>query len=146
MLIVGRAFSIAFLVYTVVMILRDLLMQRVVTWDSLVGSFCGYLLIGVTWSEMYALLQLISPGALHFEIESTRALASQANTWQHFQYFSFVTLSTVGYGDITPVSPTARALAMMEAICGQFYLAVLVAALVGLRVSSRQADRRESQP
>jgi hypothetical protein len=140
-LIVARAFSIAFLGLTIGLILRHLLTQHEVTWDSIVGTFCGYLLIGVMWSEAYSLLQLATPGALHFDIESVAEMDDPGRRWQHIQYFSFVTLTTIGYGDITPVSPAARALATLEAICGQFYLAVLVAGLVGIRVPQHVASR-----
>lgn len=141
-LVGGRAFSAVFLGFAVVMILRELMTQRVVTWDSIVGTFCGYVMIGVMWSELYALLQLLSPDAIHFAMAPGAGGNSLQREWHHMQYFSFVTLSTVGYGDVTPVTPIARALAMLEAVCGQFYLAVLVAALVGLRVSHRVAAER----
>jgi hypothetical protein len=136
-LIGARGFSTVFIGYTIIVILRVLLMLREVTWDSIVGTFCGYLLIGVMWSELYALLELLSPNALHLAAENTPNIIDQVSTWHRVQYFSFVTLSTVGYGDITPISPTARFLAALEAICGQFYLAVLVAGLVGVKVSNR---------
>lgn len=58
-------------------------------------------------------------------------------------YFSFVTLTTLGYGDISPVTPFARALVNLEAIFGQFYIAILVAALVGIHISSRTASKRD---
>jgi hypothetical protein len=136
-LIAARGFSTAFIAFTILVILRDLLTQREVTWDSIVGTFCGYLLIGVMWSEMYAMLELLSPDALHLAAQSAPNPAEPVLNWHRLQYFSFVTLSTVGYGDITPVSPTARFLASLEAVCGQFYLAVLVAGLVGVKVSNR---------
>lgn len=141
MLMFARAFSIAFLGLTIALILRELLTQREVTWDSIVGTFCGYLLIGVMWSEAYSLLQLATPESLHFDISSVTELGDGGRRWQHIQYFSFATLTTVGYGDIVPVSPAARALASLEAICGQFYLAVLVAGLVGVRVPQHLAGR-----
>lgn len=141
LLMLARVLSIGFLGLTIGLILRELLTQRDVTWDSIVGTFCGYLLIGVMWSEAYSLLQLSSPGALHFDVSSSLDLGNVGRRWQHIEYFSFATLTTVGYGDITPVSPAARALAALEAICGQFYLAVLVAGLVGVRVPQHIAAR-----
>lgn len=140
-LMLARVLSIVFLGLTISLILRELLTQREVTWDSIVGTFCGYLLIGVMWSEAYSLLQLSTPGALHFDVSSVADIGNVGRRWQHIQYFSFATLTTVGYGDITPVSPAARALAALEAICGQFYLAVLVAGLVGVRVPQHVAER-----
>jgi hypothetical protein len=136
-LIAARGFSTVFIAFTILVILRDLLTQRKVTWDSIVGTFCGYLLIGIMWSELFALLELLSPTALHLANGNAPNPTEPVLNWHRLQYFSFVTLSTVGYGDITPISPTARFLAALEAICGQFYLAVLVAGLVGVKVSNQ---------
>lgn len=140
-LMASRGFSIAFLGLTIVLILRDLLLLRDVTWDSIVGTFCGYLLIGVMWSEAYSLLHLASPDSLHFDNASIADISIPGRHWQDIQYFSFATLTTVGYGDITPVSTSARTLAALEALCGQFYLAVLVAGLVGVRIPQHLALR-----
>lgn len=99
------------------------------------GAFCGYLLIGAIGTEVYCLIDLIDPSSfvmtgpgLH-----VNALTSEVRQNQ-MQYFSFVTLTTIGYGDILPASQLTRVIACLEAICGQFYLAILVAGLVSIRV------------
>ena len=89
-----------------------------------------YLLLGLTWANAYAFLHQLHPDA--FAGTLGEALISQ--TWI---YYSFVTLTTVGYGDITPVHPVARSLAIGEALTGQLYLAITLARLVSLRVSAR---------
>ncbi|MSR60218.1 MAG: potassium channel protein [Planctomycetaceae bacterium] len=140
--IIVRVMGIVFLVFTIAMILRVLLTQRKVTHDSLVVTFCGYMLIGVVWAEIYMLLEFVDPGALHFIGEHPVLTDRPAERWLLLEYFSFTTLTTLGYGDIEPISPIARALACFEAILGQFYLAVLVAGLVGLRFASRPDHER----
>jgi len=84
-----------------------------------------YLLIGVIWQDLYILIQQLIPGSF----------PDASLTSGDFLYFSFITLSTLGYGDITPVNGPAQALAYTEAILGQLYLTILVARLVGLYIA-----------
>ena len=133
-----RALMTMFLGFTTVTILQDLIDQRKITRDTLVGAFCGYVLIGATWTEMYCWIDLVAPNS--FSIAATEPPGPEIDIrWNQLLYFSFVTLSTVGYGDVTPASPLTRMLACLEAICGQFYLAVLVAGLVSIRVAQLSA-------
>jgi len=133
--LVGRALAAFFLSFTVVMILRAVLTVRVATWDTIVGAFAGYVLIGIIWTQLFCALELASPGSFALATSPSGLPASALDQQAVLEYFSFATLSTVGYGDVAPVSRIARSLACFEAICGQFYLAVLVAGLVGMRVS-----------
>jgi hypothetical protein len=73
------------------------------------------------------------------------ALKSTESRGPVLVYYSFVTMTTVGYGDITPVSPPARTLSWLEAMMGQFYIAVLVAALVGIRISQGMVGKNNGQ-
>jgi hypothetical protein len=137
----GRIMAVLFLGFTVVMIVRAVLTTRFVTWDTVVGAFSGYVLIGVVWTQIYCALDLIDRQAFAvsgtpLDVEVT-VLERQAV----LEYFSFATLSTVGYGDVAPVSQPARSLATFEAICGQFYLAVLVAGLIGIRTTGTHPDQ-----
>jgi hypothetical protein len=88
-------------------------------------------------------VELISPGSFRGPAELASQLADPAQRRLVLNYFSFVTLTTVGYGDIVPASPPARSLACVEAVVGQFYLAVLVAGLVGISVSGRRPSPPE---
>jgi hypothetical protein len=91
-------------------------------------------MLGVIWALAYALLEAVIPGSFEGLTEQMTNF-----TWNpDWVYFSFVTLSTLGYGDILPLTFSARALAYFEAIVGQFYLAVLVAGLVGAFISEKQ--------
>ena len=97
------------------------------------GAIAAYLLLGLSWANAYAILSRHHPGAF------SSAIASPSTTTA-WTYFSFMTLTTVGYGDIVPASPVARMLAMGEAVSGQLYLAVLLARLVALQVSNTSAS------
>lgn len=94
------------------------------------GAIAVYLLLGLAWGELYHALSIASPKA--FSLAPT--VGSDPGTWT---YYSFVTLTTVGYGDVTPVAPAARMLAVLEALTGQLYPAILLARLVTLEVSAR---------
>lgn len=96
------------------------------------GAIVVYLLFGLIWGYLYEILVLADLHAIHFS--TTGALpAAHLSGW--LRYFSFVTLTTLGYGDILPVSPIARALTTLEALCGQLYPAVVVARLVTLELA-----------
>ena len=123
----------AFFAFTIGVILRDIHRETDVTTDSVYGAFCGYLLAGLMFSHLYNVVELLQPGSFRGEDFA----AAMSDERRHFllTYFSFITLTTVGYGDILPGSNAARGLAAVEAIVGQFYIAVLVAELIGKRVS-----------
>ncbi len=98
--------------------------------NKIVGAICIYLLIGLVWSLSYLFVAQAIPGAFNG--------LEQAIWYDNFAdvaYYSFVTLTTLGYGDISPVIPIARFLVYMEAIVGVFYMAILVASLIGIRIS-----------
>jgi voltage-gated potassium channel len=127
--------EILFLAFVAAMILRAIFTQGGISLDSIFGAICVSLLIGMAWGSLYSMTEVLSPGSF----QATGKLAESLNSVETRQpvlvYYSFVTMTTVGYGDITPVSPPARTLSWLEAMMGQFYIAVLVAFLVGIRVS-----------
>lgn len=142
--VLGRIASGVFLGFTAALIVRAVLTHRHVTPDTLVGAMCGYLLIGVLWTEVYCAVELVHPGSFSVPNGTSTQFADPARRREMLEYFSFVTLSTVGYGDIAPVARGVRALAVLEAIFGQFYLAVLVAGLVSILGNARgDSDRQE---
>jgi Ion channel len=133
--VVLHALSALFFALTVGVILRDVNRAREVSADTIYGAFCGYLLTGLLFSHLYSMVEIVQPGS--FRSDALALAGDLAGDRRHYLlvYFSFVTLATVGYGDITPSGDTARGLAVVEAIVGQFYIAVLVAVLIGKRVS-----------
>jgi hypothetical protein len=120
------------------MTLKQTLRPGPVTVYRVIGGIAGYLLIGFAWPLAYQLLEEKVPGAIHFEPGLPAALTQQAGHWI---YFSFVTLTTVGYGDVQPVHPVARTLAVSEALVGQLYIAILIATLVGMALQTRSEPR-----
>jgi voltage-gated potassium channel len=131
--LVWHGFVIVYLVLTTWSAMRLVLFSGPVDWNKIIGSFCVYLLLGIIWATLYMMLAALRQGAFN-----GLPAGSWHETLPSLLYFSFVTLTTVGYGDITPISPLAHFLALMEAVIGQFYLAVLVASLVGSALSNRQ--------
>ena len=115
-----------FLLLAIRSALRQVVFSTEINANRLYGAVCVYLMLGVLWALMYSALGELNPNAF------AGALPDNAEKWGlDWFYYSFVTLTTLGYGDILPVSATARALAYSEAVVGVFYMAMLVAALVG---------------
>jgi voltage-gated potassium channel len=104
--------------------------------NRIVGAICVYLMLGIIWALSYGLLEVIIPGSFGGLTEGA-ATVSWSPDWD---YFSFVTLTTLGYGDVLPLTFFSRTLAYFEAIVGQFYLAVLVAGLVGAYLTENQGS------
>ena len=132
LLLVNYGLGVIFFAFTACLLLADVLRKGAVTADKIYGALCVYLIIGLTWGFMFLTLEGCQPGSFLFGQARLSGIEKDPAT---LVYFSFVTLSTVGYGDITPLSPPARSFAFMEAIIGQIYLAVLVARLVGLHIA-----------
>jgi hypothetical protein len=110
------------LLFAVILILRDVLTGTAVTLQSIFGALSAYLIAGLMFAASYAAMSKFSGGSFF--------AGGQPGTTATFQYFSFTTLTTVGYGDFTAAAAGGRAVAVMEAILGQVYLAVLVGWLV----------------
>lgn len=130
----GFAVVLPFYLLTVVLALHYILtaIERV-NINILMGAICVYMLMGIIWAIMYSFLYYLVPGSF-----SGMAVESDVNRGLDFIYYSFVTLTTLGYGDLLPVSPIARALAYLEALIGQIYVAVLIAGLVSNYISTRE--------
>lgn len=124
---------LVFFVLSIAIAGRDVLFGGPVTTNWLVGVVCIYLLLGMIWAILYVFLNTISPGAFS-GVESGAPAAQLPN----LIYYSFVTMTTLGYGDITPLKPTAGTLAYLEAVFGQFYVAVVVAELVAMHIGQRE--------
>lgn len=136
--VAGLSLSVVFFVFVIAVIVRSMLSRSDVTVDVIFGAMSVYLLIGVTWTFIFAIVEIINPGSFNFGSLGTEAIASARHGELRFlSYFSLVTLSTLGYGDITPVTPIARSLASLEAVVGQLYIAVLVARLVGMHIAQK---------
>jgi voltage-gated potassium channel Kch len=119
---------LALFIYCGGTILHSLVTAERVFINEIVGTFNVYLIMGYTWSFVYVLLESLSPGSFQFAASTNGSLGVR------MLYFSFVTLTTIGYGDTVPVSPLAQMLVIVEAIVGQFYVAIVVAYLVSMHI------------
>jgi hypothetical protein len=135
LLLVVHFCEVLFLVGAAVLTVRTLFTAHSLTFDSVLGAVCGYMFLGVAWGVLYSMIERFHPGSFHFSPALIPETEPSAGLMQVLTYYSFITLSTVGYGDVSPVSPTTRTLAWIEAIGGQFYLAVIVAGLVSMLLS-----------
>lgn len=124
---------LAFFIFVAIQAARQVLFSGYVDRNKIVGSICIYLLLGLIWTILYLLIAEAVPHAFN-GIEDGIWYKNFSKT----VYFSFVTLASLGYGEITPVFPIARFLAYMEAVTGQFYIAILVASLIGTRISKEK--------
>lgn len=126
-----------FFTFTTGVILRQLHHEKGVSLDSVYGAFCGYLLVGLVFGHLYSILELLRRGSF-----VGAGFINPHPDDYHFllTYFSFLTLTTVGFGDIIPATDAARGLTVVEAVLGQFYIAVLVAELIGKRSSQPRSD------
>jgi hypothetical protein len=108
--------------------------------DRIVAGISGYLIIAFLWAGLYTLLERVSPGSL---VDSSKQVINAAEG--DLLYFSFITFTTTGYGEILPVSPSARLLASLQSVTGTLYLAVFIASLLG-RTSNAPDDPNTRSP
>ncbi len=129
---VGRAWveaaSLLSLVLLFLVVLGQTFRSGPITLHRIQGAVAAYVLLGAIWAVAYFLVELLHPGSFSGPVR----VEDGAQGWL---YFSFVTLTTVGYGDVLPVQPIARSLAMLEAVTGPLYLTILLARLVSLAVT-----------
>ena len=135
LMIVAYSFGTTLYLYIVVLLVKNLLTIRVITVDLIYCAISIYLLIGIMWAGLYIVLETISPGSFGGTSENTDLL-----------YFSFVTLTTVGFGDVAPLSVLSRRLAVFEAAMGSIYMAVIVAMIVGRYMSLQAEQGVDSEP
>lgn len=135
--LVGRVSMVMFYILVIVNILTFIFKQDEVSRDLIVGAAVVYLLMALMWSNLYIMLETLSPGSFALpdgQLQNSRYL---------FIYYSFVTITTLGYGDVTPLTSMASSASALEALVGQLYLIITVAFLVGVHVS--QSIQKKSQ-
>jgi voltage-gated potassium channel len=130
-------FTLLFYVYTIYVVLSHVLSREKVTKDTLAGAAAVYLLFGLTWSLGYSLMERLSPGS--FFVAATQNPDGVLSTID-FLYYSYVTLTTLGYGDLTPVTSAARSLAIFESVTGVLFLALLIGRLVAMYTLEPESD------
>jgi len=130
--LIAHFIIILFCILSAAVGITNIIFSGSITTNKIVGSINIYLLLGIIWAMLYVIIANLDPTAFNgIDVSATREFGSE------FLYFSFVTLTTLGYGDISPASDLTRALAYLEAILGQFYLTILVASLVGAHIADQ---------
>ena len=129
--------SLAFMIWIFFAMVNRVFLFKRVDDNVILGAACVYIHIGMMFAFVYLLVDSFVPNSFS-GIENAASDGGFSRLLEHFLYYSYVTLGTVGYGDIAPVSPVARYLSVFEAILGQLYLAIVVAKLVGMQLSSQQ--------
>ena len=127
--------------YIVLIIFQDIMRARRISSNEIYGAISIYLLIGAFFGIVYQTVLLFDPNALYFNPTNFKKLPPPDG--ESF-YYSFITLSTVGYGDVSPVSPIARSISMTEAILGVMYVATMIARFVaGHKSNDEQAEKQQ---
>ncbi|MGH7302175.1 MAG: hypothetical protein ACRELZ_02715 [Candidatus Rokuibacteriota bacterium] len=141
-----HCFLIVFLAFVVAVILRGIFSKRVIQGDDVLGAFAGYMLAAIAWGNLFALTYLLAPETFSVKPELAWRLGEWHRRRALFDYLSFTTLTSLGYSDLAPAGPPVYSLTWLEVIFGQFYIAVVVAQFVGLRLARAiQRDGPESK-
>ncbi len=127
---------LAFVTMSFIIVLREVILGHAITDNRLTGSICAYLLLGLIWAELYYLIDLLLPGSFN------GIQANERNNIQGYLYYSYVTLTTLGYGDIQPARPLSRNLSVLEAVCGVLYIAILVSKLVATHLHIKEGSHK----
>jgi hypothetical protein len=135
--VVGGLCGAAFFIFAIIQILIFIYTQKEVTGDLIAGAAVVYFLMALGWSSIFAVVESLHPGS--FSVPDIEGISAGRS----FLYYSFVTITTLGYGDITPASSLARSLCILEAVMGQLYLVVQVAWLVGVHVSQSMLKKSD---
>jgi len=135
-LVLTDSITMGFLLWILFVVLREVFRATTTERDAVVGALCGFVLIIAVFTRLHGLLEALFPGSYHAD-GPPLSERSDIMLTSLFQYFSTITVATVGFGDIVPVTPAARLTTGLEAIVGQFYLAVVIATLVG-RIAARR--------
>lgn len=136
--LVGFFSFFCFNIFIAVFMIRHIARSQQVTLTIILNAINGYLLIGILGAVLLTMASLIQKSFFHIDISAIKFAGDATAGFHDYLYFSFVTLTTLGYGDITPVSPFAKSLTIVIAIIGQLYLTILIAMLVGKYLSNHK--------
>ena len=130
--------SVVWLIYADSIIIAHLFKRRDVTVDTILGAMVAYLLVAVAFTFVFEIIEIQNPGS--FSGLADGAALDRSELTNSMMYLSLVCITTMGFGDIVPVSDIARPLAVLEGVFGQLYLAVMIARLVGLHIAGTRDD------
>lgn len=140
--VAGETLTMVFLFGATGLIVKTVMKGKTISVDSICGAVSGYLFLGMAWGRLFHLLERLHPGSFTGHLKMMDGYAHPLQQGQLLlSYFSFITLTSVGYGDITPTSSAAKSLSVIEAISGQFYMAAIVGSLVSVLVAEKIRSR-----
>jgi hypothetical protein len=139
-LLVPSFYGLPFSLFVIYRMAKYVFKGGKVTSDRLQGAVCIYLLLGYLWADLYMVLDRLGPGAFRF---STDVAESAGQVYRELIYFSYVTLTTLGYGDTAPVSSCARSLAILEGICGVLFMGIAIARMAGMLEVGRDEEKAQ---
>ncbi len=134
-------FTALFLGFAVAVILEGIFRSKRISSDAILGAVCGYVLAALAWGNLYYLVETISPGSFVVRPDAAWQLHDEPTKRYLFDYFSFITMTCYGDSRVTPLAPAASSLTLLETLFGQFYMAVVVAQLVGLKLTQAIESR-----
>ncbi len=127
---------LVFFIGSFILTVKQVLFEGDIDGNKIIGSLSLYILLGLSWAVVYLFLLIIDPGSFS---------GIEVSTWQggfsRVAYYSFVTLTTLGYGDILPTNHIAEFFVYLEAVSGVFYMAIIVSSLIALRLNTIQKER-----
>jgi len=129
--------------YLIIVIFSEIIRRQKIDFDAVMGASCVLVLLGLTFSSAYVLLEWQTPGSFMIPKipPSIESVFGPTSTEFSLLYFSFVAMTTIGFGDIVPVAPPARSLAALEGLLAQLYLTIIIARLVGLEIANRLQEK-----
>ncbi len=136
--VVTLFFNCLFFAFVIFTLLRALFSINVITRDIIFAAIAVYILVGVFYGLTFILLEYFIPGSFSGVVKDGESLSFYTTFGEDIIYYSFVTLTTLGYGDITPITQPAKFLSILEALIGQIYLTVMIARLIGLHLKYEQ--------
>jgi hypothetical protein len=128
---IGMIAGVLFIAFVMASIMTFMFKSEEINREIIYAAMLLYLLAALAWAFVYTFLELVDPASFNITLSQPQGYLSV------FQYYSFVTITTLGYGEITPVTEVAKAFSVLEAVVGQLYLVVAVAWLVGMHVSRK---------
>ena len=131
---------LVFFIGSFAMAAKQVLLVGDIDWNKIIGSLTLYILLGLIWATIYLLILVTDPQAF-----SGIDVGSWQEIFSRVAYYSFVTLTTLGYGDILPTNHIAEFFVYMEAIIGVFYMAIIVSSLISLRLSALQEEKKHKK-
>lgn len=136
--VVAFVFNLLLYLFVLSLMVRRVFRTERGTPEMIALAITCYLLVAHVWAMMIIALEIMAPGSFSIPASSTSPI------WADLYYYSFVTMTTLGYGDVTPVHPLARSFAVLEVLCGVFFLGISIARLIGSYDPDKDKDRRQA--